>query len=70
MKSAAVTAMSQATLIAICAASGPIAIPRVISTRWYSGVSHATASTQPGSRSNGKKIPENRNIGVIPSVKK
>jgi len=33
-------------------------------------VNQATTSTQPGSWLKGKKIPENRNIGVIPSVKK
>ena len=37
---------------------------------WKSGVNHATTSTHPGRRSNGKKIPEKRNIGVMNSVKK
>src|SRR5215207_1376456 len=70
VKSRALTTSSQAEFPTIDQNSGPVASPRVISTRWYSGLNQATTSTQPGSSLNGKKIPEKRNIGVIPSVKK
>ena len=33
----------------------------------HSGVTHATTRTQPGSWAIGKKVPANRNIGMIPN---
>ena len=42
----------------------------VVFTRWYRGVKYAIFETIEGRLSSGKKIPENRNIGVIKRVLK